>query len=657
MPNTSVHRSSVVRYEEHCKPWHGSGATTFSLVSHDWVCKEKQVLRRKRITALLGIVGLAVTAVVAAGGSAAASKHGTLKHATYTYPPAFSASALTAPSGVNWIDYGGSNYNDRYSTLNAITTSNVKNLRVDWQATMAGVPTTQTEDAGGLEYGGIYYYGAGNDDIFAYDSSTGKLLWEYTGSQQAARGSTLHGLAMGAGRIYFNEDDDYIVALDARTGHLDWRVGPVGDPSAGETNIAAIEYSDGELFSGTAGSDSGVRGFISAYSAATGAQLWTHYMVPLPGQPGSTTWGEGSDFGHGGGGDWGHISTDPALGQIYVGTANAEPYSNRPFGNDLYTSSLVALSMKTGRMIWYYQMVHHDEWDYDINTTPAVLMNYKLGGKMVAAIDQPTKMGLNFILNRKTGKPFKQLPITETPEPQSPQAPDNSPTQPIPSGLPFAPQCATAAEWIAGGGTTTTGPDGNPIEFGCTYSPIVPSHYTQPGFHDKADYPPTSYSSQTGYVYVCDTLNRGDAYEATPVAKAKAGPGDTGFGTEVSSASNGDWIQGKTGQVVAINPVNNRPVWKATLPDGNGCYSGISTTAGGVLFVGTFNGTLLGYNAKTGALLWQSPQMQGSALNPPVVYQGLDGKEHVTIQAGPGGLTRLAAPGNSVYSFTLPGKK
>jgi glucose dehydrogenase len=308
-------------------------------------------------------------------------------------------------------------------------------------------------------------------------------------------------------------------------------------------------------------------------------------------------------------------------------------------------------------MVWYYQMVHHDEWDYDINTTPAVLMDYKLGGKTVHAIDQPTKMGLNFILNRVNGKPFKKLPITETPEPQSPQAPNNSPTQPIPSGQPFAPQCATAAAWTAGGGTTTTGPDGNPIEFGCTYTPIVSSHYTQPGFHDKADYPPTSYSSQTGYVYVCDTLNRGDAYEAVPVAKTKLGPGDTGYGTEVSSVLNGDWIKGKVGQVVAINPVTNRPVWKATMPDGNGCYSGISTTAGGVLFVGTFSGELLGYNAKTGKLLWQSPQMQGSALNPPVVYQGLDGKEHVTIQAALGGLSRVDLPGNSVYSYTLPGTK
>ena len=128
------------------------------------------------------------------------------------------ASDLTQASGTNWVDYGGNNYNQRYSTLNAINTSNVTKLHVSWQATLNGVPNTQTDIGGGLEYGGIYYYGAGNDDIFAFDSSTGKQLWEYTGSQQTALGSKLYGIAMGAGKIFFNEDDNYIVALNAKTG-------------------------------------------------------------------------------------------------------------------------------------------------------------------------------------------------------------------------------------------------------------------------------------------------------------------------------------------------------------------------------------------------------------------------------------------------------
>jgi glucose dehydrogenase len=600
----------------------------------------------------LVVAGLTAALFAASGSAAKPRKPG------YTYPGALTASDMTQASGTNWVDYGGNNYNQRYSTLNAINTHNVTKLHVSWQATLNGVLNTQTDVGGGLEYGGVYYYGAGNDDIFAFDSSTGKQLWEYTGSQQTALGSKLYGIAMGAGKIFFNEDDDYIVALNAKTGTLAWKVGPVGDPTAGETNISALEYSNGELFSGTAGSDSGVRGFISAYSAKDGHQLWKTFMVPaVPTDPGFSTWGPGGSSPPLGGGDWGHISTDPELGQIYVGTANAEPYANRPAGSDLFTSSTVALNMKTGKIVWHYQEVHHDEWDDDTTANPAVLIDYVLGGKIVHAIDQPTKMGLNFILNRKTGKPFKHLPIKEVAQPQSPEAPNNALTQPIPSGTPFAPGCATAQEWTAAGGTPTLiGPDGQPIQFGCIYTPIVSSHYTVPGWHDVADWPADTFSQQTGLMYVCDTINRGDAYEAVPVAKAKPGTGNQGFGTENTSQLAGDWVQGKIGNVVAINPKTNRPAWKMVMPNNDGCYSGLASTAGGVMFVGTLTGQLLALNSKTGKLLWTSPQLQGSIFSPPVIYQGLDGKEHVTLQTGVGN-SKAAIPGNSVYSFTLPGKK
>jgi glucose dehydrogenase len=562
---------------------------------------------------------------------------------------------LTTSAGINWPDFGGNNYNQRYSTLTQITTSNVRKLHISWQSTLTNVPLTQAEEGGGLEYGGVYYIGAGNDDIFAFDASTGKQLWEYTGSQQNQLGSNLRGMAMGDGKIFFNEDDDYIVALDAKTGTLVWRVGPVGDPTAGETNIGPIEYSNGELFSGTAGSDAGVRGFIAAYSAVDGHQLWKTYMVPAaPSDPGYLSWGQPADLAHGGGGDWGHISADPQLGLVYAGTANAEPYSGRPLGNDLYTASDVALNMQTGAIVWGYQVVHHDEWDDDATANNNVLYNFMLGGKMVTAIDQPTKMGENFILNRKTGKPFKLLPIPEVPQPQSPEAPNNSLTQPIPKGQPFSPPCSDAQRWVGAGGTPTlVGPDGQPIQFGCNFTPIVASHYTVPGWHDSADWPPDSFSQTTGYMYVCATINRGDAYEAVPVAKATLGTGNRGFGTLNTSQLAGDWLAGKIGEVAAINPQTNRLAWRAFMPDHNGCYSGLATTAGGVLFVGTLDGHLLAYNAKTGKLLWQSPPLQGSVLNAPVVYQGLDGREHVTFQTGIAN-SRVAIPGNSVYSFTLP---
>ena len=165
-----------------------------------------------------------------------------------------------------------------------------------------------------------------------------------------------------------------------------------------------------------------------------------------------------------------------------------------------------------------------------------------------------------------------------------------------------------------------------------------------------------TFSQQTGLMYVCDTINRGDAYEAVPVAKAKPGTGNQGFGTENTSQLAGDWVQGKIGNVVAINPKTNRPAWKMVMPNNNGCYSGLASTAGGVMFVGTLTGQLLALNSKTGKLLWTSPPLQGSIFSPPVIYQGLDGKEHVTLQTGVGN-SKAAIPGNSVYSFTLPGRK
>jgi glucose dehydrogenase len=283
-------------------------------------------------------------------------------------------------------------------------------------------------------------------------------------------------------------------------------------------------------------------------------------------------------------------------------------------------------------------------------------MDYSLGGKLVKAIDLPTKMGTNFIINRVTGQPFKQLPIPEVKVPLDPAAPGNAPTQPVPSGEPFAPSCATPQEWIAhGGDPSLLGPDGNPIVFGCNYTPVVPAHYTVPGWHDVADWPPTSFSRATGLVYVCSTNTRGDAYEAVPQADAVLGAGHTGYGTENVSEVGGDWVKGQQGVVTAINPRTNDIVWKRIMPDGNGCYSGITTTAGKVLFVETFSGQLLAYDSGNGTLLWQSPQMDAGGSGPSIVYKGGDGREYVMVPAMGLTISKASVQGNSLYAYALPG--
>jgi PQQ-dependent dehydrogenase (methanol/ethanol family) len=573
----------------------------------------------------------------------------------YSYPTAFTSEELTEPAGKNWIDYGGNNLNQRYSSLEEITPENVKEMDTAWHNHL-GEKQGIGQNAGGVEYGGVYYIPSGNDDIYAFDASTGKRLWKYHGASKATQVGHLWGMAMGEGKIFYNQFNNYVVALDAKTGDRVWSHGPVGNPLEGESNPSVITYSDGKLFSGTAGSDSGLRGFIAAYDAETGKELWKTYMVPAkPGEPGYSSWGKQSELAHGGGGDWGHIVADPELEMVYAGTANAEPYANRPKGDDLYTASEVALDMNTGKMVWHYQFVHHDEWDDDTSANSAVLYNFELDGKMVHAIDQPTKMGMNFILDRETGKPFPQLPIKEKKVPQSPEAPNNSKTQPYPSGEPYAEECATPKRWKeAGGKPSLKGPDGKPLQFGCIYTPIVSSHYTVPGWHDVSDWPPNAFSQETGLMYLCTTNNRGDAYKAIPVSKAEKGPGESGYGTENESEVAGDWLKEKEGVVTAIEPETNDIAWKAVIPDGNGCYSGLAVSKGGVLFVGDLSGHILGYDASSGELLWTSPPMDGSPIAPPIIYEGLDGHEHVTVLAGGGGISAATKLSDSVYSFALP---
>jgi PQQ-dependent dehydrogenase (methanol/ethanol family) len=631
---------------------------------------------RSLFVAALAVVAMVIVVAGCGGGSSSSSNSSTTteeakkpeekapgsseeptsteESTSYTYPTAFTNEELEEPSGKNWVDHGGNNFNQRYSSLNEITTENVKELDIAWHNHL-GEKAGIEQNSGGIEYGGVYYIASGNDDIYAFDSSTGKRLWKYHGASKATETGHLYGFAMGDGKVFYNQYNNYIVAIDAKTGKKVWAHGPVGNPLEGEYNSGAITYSNGMLFSGTGGSDSGVRGFIAAYDADTGKQVWKKYMVPIKkGEPGYSSWG-GAETVHGGGGDWGHIVADPELGLVYAATANAEPYANRPKGDDLFTSSDVALDMKTGKMVWHYQFVHHDTWDDDTSANSPVLYNFELGGEMVHAIDQPTKMGMNFILNRETGEPFPQLPITEKKVPTSKEAPTNSKTQPYPKGEPYGEECATAKRWIAAGGNKhLRGPDGKDLQFGCIYTPIVSSHYTVPGWHDVADWPPNSFSQETGLMYVCSTNDRGDAYKAVSVKKAEKGPEETGYGTENESEVAGDWLKEKEGVITAIDPKTNDIAWKTVLPDGNGCYSGLATSAGGVLFVGTLDGHELGYDASNGKLLWESPHLDASPLAPPIIYEGLDGYEHVTVLVGGGGISADTHLGDSVYSFALP---
>jgi alcohol dehydrogenase (cytochrome c) len=622
------------------------------------------VLTRGRFLVLVAVGALGIGSLLISQATG-----GTTKVTEIAAPPAFTGDQLDATPGDDWIDAFGSDYGNRYSSLNTINTSNAAGLHTVWHLSLAPLGgscvTSCSQSASGIEYKGILYYPAYNDNVYAIDAKTGNVLWQYTANLVPGTyvddggGVTTRGLAIGDGKVFLARLDDVDVALDAKTGKVVWQT-VLDSYTNGAFQTSAPTYVGGakvpEVLVGMAGGEIGVRGYVQALNARTGAKLWKTYMVPGPGDKNYSTWGTDFDIAHGGAPVWTKAVVDSKLGLAYVGTGNASPYVNRPPGLDLYTASVVALDINTGNIAWYYQTVHHDEWDDDLATSPMLFDYYKKGKKM-QALEIATKMGYNFILDRKTGEPLIATPeVPQQQEPQDNASNGNSLTQPVPAGQPFSQQCATAGEWVANGGNPNLlGSDGAPIAFGCVYTPLSSKNFTAPGFHDVADWPPTSYNPKTALQYVCSTNNRIDLYKATPLANAN--PVVSKSYTEVSGSLAGDWVIGKWGVVTAINPANNKIRWQLNLPDGNGCYSGTVTggTSGksSILFVGEASGYLLAVNAKTGAVLWTSPQLAAAGESPPILYS-IDGKEYVTFIAGGTSASSRSKKGADIYTFALP---
>ena len=378
-----------------------------------------------------------------------------------TPSPAFSAQALRALPRNNWATNGGNLYNQRYSPLTAINRDNVSQVKAEWRTHLNGSGMKPQSSGQGqiLFYDGTLYQVTGEDDVFALDVSTGKILWTYTANLNPDNvmvccGWVSRGLGMGDGRIYLGRLDDKLVALDQRTGKVAWSI-QAEDPHKGFSITAAPLYYNGLVIIGFAGGEMGIRGRLKAYDAKTGKLVWTFYTIPGPGQYGHDTWPADNDaWKYGGAPIWQTPAIDPELGMIYFSTGNASPDLNGATraGDNLFTASIIALDVATGKYRWHFQQVHHDIWDYD-SPSPVVLFNAKYNGKMRKGIAEIPKTGWVYILDRVTGKPL--LPIEERPVPQEPRQ-HTSATQPyvvgdaiVPQSIDIAPKDST---WLTGAG-------------------------------------------------------------------------------------------------------------------------------------------------------------------------------------------------------------
>jgi len=609
--------------------------------------------RSLRLLAAAAAVAVAVGGVAAVGQGAANDKATDTKAEAIVPAPAFTAADLAKPPMDNWPTNGGSTMNQRYSPLTEIDTSNVSKLKGVWLTHLRkrALAAKYSGESQPVVYKGTIYVTTGENDVFAVSVKTGKILWEHRGNlnqniSTVCCGWLNRGVALGAGLVYYNRLDGWTEALDQKTGKLVWRKHIV-KWQEGQTMTQAPLYMDGRLFIGIVGADYGTRSFMDALDAKTGKQIWRWWAIPGPKDPGGDTWPKSNKmYLRGGGAVWSTPSFDAKLGLLYLSTGNAgsDWFGGERPGKNLYACSIVALDVKTGKVKWYFQQVHHDIWDYDA-PSPVVLFDAKIGDRDVKGLGQPGKTGWLYLLDRSNGKPL--FGIDEKPVPQSAEQ-KTWPTQPFPRTSAFIPHTPPSAAEIA---RVKKQRDkvGRKVPLVVAEKLFTPPSTKKmlvygPGPQGGNNWEPSSYNPKTKMFYICaanQTIGVLSAKNTFKQGVAYAGIGAiAGIGYNESP-----------GTFTAISATTGKVVWQKRWPDA--CYSGTTTTAGNLVFVGRNGGAYQAYDARNGKLVW-SFQTGAGANNTGAIFRQ-DGKQYIVFLAAGNSLT-ATAHGDNLWMFGLDGK-
>ena len=517
------------------------------------------------------------------------------------------------------ITYGMGYGQQRYSSLDQINADNVSSLAPVWTLSLADTNSNETFP---ILHDGTFYVTT-HDATVAIDAMTGKQKWKtYSDYPSDAKrilccGVHNRGVAIYEGKLFRGTPDAHVIALDAETGEELWRTRS-DDYKLGHNFTAAPQIADGVIILPVAGSDYGIRGYIEGYDPETGEKLWRTYTIPGPGEQGHETWEGGGDaWQHGGAGGWITTSYDPELNLIYMGTANASPFnaSVRP-GDNLHTSSILAIEPKTGEIKWHYQTSPHDAFDYD-SMNENVLAD--IDGRKV--LMHANKNGFLYTLDRETGELIAANPFMGEGQ----------------------------INWADGIDLET----GRPNHTEVYHKAVSGEQVTvQPGYLGGKNYAPMSYDQSTGNVYINTLILPFNHKNAEPVYTQ----GVMYVGVDMSFGVPED---GHAGDTVAINPMTGEVAWRQEL--GVPRWGGIASTAGGVVFTGELTGEFSALDAATGEVLWS--YQTGSAVSGQPVVWGKDGRQFVTVGNGGGATYDLVSgddrianvpPGASIWTFALP---
>jgi len=522
----------------------------------------------------------------------------------------------------NWMSYGRTYGEQRFSPLKQITDRNASQLNLAWYYDL---DTHRGQEATPLVIDGVMYFTTAWSKVLAVNAATGMLLWSYdpkvpgTWAVNACCDVVNRGVAAWNGKLFLATLDGRLIALDAGTGHPVWETLTI-DRNLRYTITGAPRIVKGNVIIGNGGGEFGVRGYVSAYDAETGKLAWRFYTVPGdPSQPfespilakAAPTWsGEWWKLG-GGGTVWNSIVYDPELDQLYIGTGNGTPWSEKfrsPKGGDnLLACSIVALKPETGEYIWHYQQDPADAWDFD-SDEDIILGDLTIDGQPRKILMQAPKNGIFYVLDRTNGALISAKPYT-------------------------------FINWASGVDLKS----GRPIETaaarytGADPAPIVPG---PAGAHS---WQPMSYSPLTGLAYI-PVNDAGFKYKTPDSFEAKKLAPNYGIDVVTAGMPQNPQIKKAIlatvkGKLVAWDPVQQKAAWAIDRPGPwNG---GTLATAGNLVFEGTAGGNFEAYRADNGEKLWSFAAQTG-VMAGPVAYE-FKGEQYVAVLAGWGGVFPLAA--------------
>ncbi len=590
----------------------------------------------------------------------------------------------------DWPAYGRDPGGTRYSPLDQINTGNVNLLQRAW--------VYHTGEHGRafeitpIVVDGTLYFATQNQKIVALEADTGREIWKFDPHSNARE---IRGVAYWPGqestapRILFGTGDGRLMALEARTGRPAAGFGDNGvvNLKAGITDkfpqAAYAVTSPPTIYrrvvivgpSTQEGPSLGPSGDPRAYDVRTGKLLWRFHTVPQPGEPGNQTWGAGGWKDRSGPSQWGPATIDTERGMVFLPIGNPADsfYGADRKGTNLYANCVVALDALSGKLLWYYQLVHHDIWDYDVAAPPA-LVEVKRGGRTIPAVAETTKMGLLFILDRLTGQPV--FGAVERPVPRSDTPGEESwPTQPFPLKPPPLSRMSLTKDEI-----TTRTPEahrfceewfsrlrqeGPYTPFGTTPSLLFP------GTMGGGNWGGVSFDPKLGYTFV-NTSSLGGTGRMVPAnpGAPMAWRNDGGYQRFIDPDGY-PCQQPPWGELTAVN-ASGDIAWRVPLGSydeleaqgfrhaGTPNMGGSIATAGGLVFIGaTTDSKFRAFDSRTGRELWMA-QLDATADTIPVTYQGRDGRQYVVIAAGGTNRFRMLAGtadeiADALIAFALPG--